>query len=220
MSRWKLMGALAALLALGIGAGIYWMSSRDAPMVAMERPGTPAAARATAETRQDAALAQPAVAEERAVNALPAWMAGSTSEPLAGNAASATGGAVQAQAERSAQMQAAMQKLQRLQAKGANLNPLEVESALGDLEKANGSTTLQGLRLDVLRENLRVAARMQKVAEELQALQRGGVKGGDGNGKDTAQRADFGRKLAELQSLQNQLRMDIQTGQPPVAARP
>lgn len=90
MSRWKLMGAFAALLALGIGAGIYWMSSRDAPMVAMERPGTPAAARATAETRQDAALAQPAVAEERAVNALPAWMAGSTSEPLAGNAASAT----------------------------------------------------------------------------------------------------------------------------------
>ncbi|WP_439520948.1 hypothetical protein [Hydrogenophaga sp.] len=118
----------------------------------------------------------------------------------------------QAQADRSLRMQAAVQKLQTLQAKGAAIDPLEAERALSDLEKANGSSVLQGIRLDVLRENLRVAAQMQKAAEELQVLQRGD--------NSAAKQAEIGRKVAEVQALQKQLRMDFQTTQSAPAARP
>ncbi len=220
MRHWKVVGAAATVLVLFLLVAVFrggWLPTRESPHGLVQKAAVPDAVVAAPHAGDGAAVPRPPVrAEETSSNTLPAWMTGAVPAPPEGGvpprpAAAAAG----AQAERTARLQSAMQNLQRLQAKGANVDALEVEQALGELERANGSSVLQGIRLDVLRENLRVAARMQKAAEELQALQRGA------NGPNGAARqADIGRKLAEVQALQRQLRVDFHAGQPPTSARP
>jgi len=188
-----------------------WLAPRGGAAMGGDTTATaPPAATGAGPAASGEAVTAPVRTEPAEMNALPAWMNGGAEGAVQG-AAPPVGPASQAQAERSLRMQAAVQKLQTLQAKGAAIDPLEAERALSDLEKANGSSVLQGIRLDVLRENLRVAAQMQKAAEELQVLQRGD--------NSAAKQAEIGRKVAEVQALQKQLRMDFQTTPEP-AARP
>ncbi|MGE0099776.1 MAG: hypothetical protein AB7S86_15650 [Hydrogenophaga sp.] len=138
----------------------------------------------------------------------PAWMnppatAGQPHAPLSSSADA------RADDERAVRMRAAMNRLERLQAQ-KNVDPQAVDEALAEVERAHGSSVLQGVRLDVLRENLKVAARMQKVAAELQDLQRRSASGD----MKPAQQAELNKKLAEMEAMQRELRMDFFVGNP------
>ena len=151
---------------------------------------------------------------------LPAWMqsgsAGASSNENPTPEPSATPEPVDA--ARLARMQAALQKLQQLQQQKSPSIP-DVDAALADLERANGSSELQGLRLDVLRENLRVAARMQRLAEEYQALQQQKPEAS----QRVAHQAAVEQKARELEALQGELRLDFYRNaptSPPALAKP
>lgn len=63
-----------------------------------------------------------------------------------------------------------MEKLNRLQGQ-PTIDVKEVGAAISELEKINGSAVMNGVRLDVLRENLLVADQMQTAQKELQTLE-------------------------------------------------
>ncbi len=105
---------------------------------------------------------------------------------------------------RAARLQAAVTRLGKLQA-DPQVDPASVDEALAEVERANGSSVLRGVRLDVLRENLKVAARMQKAAEDLQALQQREV----APDRRAQHEAELNKKLADIESLQRELRMDF-----------
>lgn len=85
-------------------------------------------------------------------------------------------------------------------------DPRKAGALLQQLETANGSSTLAGVRLDVLRHNLEVVARMRPYLEELQAL-RDNLQ--SGKAPDAAASRSLQEKLARLQDLQKQLRTDV-----------
>lgn len=210
---WSLVGASVLLL-----AGWLIGAQRDA------QTDSSNAARSTATaTTQDAASPDmssdgpPQVAEERLEDARPAWMDGASAAANASalpSQAPASGSLSRAEEARSARMQAAMDRLQKLQTQ-KDVDPAEVETALGEVERAHGSSVLQGVRLDVLRENLRLAARMQKVAEEVQVLQQ---RSASGEVKGETQ-AILSKKLAEIEAMQRELRLDFYEGAPTAPAR-
>jgi hypothetical protein len=141
----------------------------------------------------------------------PAWMNGpGAAEAVRPAAASSPATASDRESnERAARMRAAMSRLEKLQGQ-KDPDPKAVDDALAEVERAHGSSVLQGVRLDVLRENLRVAARMQKAAGELQSLQQRSAAGE----LKPAQQAELNQKLAEMETLQRELRMDFFVSNP------
>lgn len=140
----------------------------------------------------------------------PAWM--NAPDPTSAVRPSATptmGASNRENDERAARMRAAMSRLEKLQGQ-KDPDPRAVDEALAEVERAHGSSVLQGVRLDVLRENLRVAARMQKAAGELQSLQQRSAAGE----LKPAEQAELNRKLAEMEALQRELRMDFFVSNP------
>jgi hypothetical protein len=112
--------------------------------------------------------------------------------------------------EKKARLEAALKRLQQLQSSGVT-DPKQVGDVLLQVEQANGSPVLQGIRLDVLRQNLQVAEKMKALAEELNTLQQAPKTAGSKD-IDGAMRA----KLEQLEVLQKQLRTDImQPGEAP-----
>ncbi len=112
-------------------------------------------------------------------------------------------------AERAARMERAINRLQQLQSQ-KDVDPMKVDEVLGEVERANGSSVMQGVRLDVLRENLKLAAQMQKLATELQSLQERQVP----PERKAEHQAAVDKKVAELEALQRGLRTDFYAGQP------
>ena len=103
-----------------------------------------------------------------------------------------------------------LKRLQQLQSAGVT-DPKQVSDALLQVEQANGSPVLQGIRLDVLRQNLQVAEKMKGLAEEVNTLQQAPKTAGSKD-IDGAMRG----KLEQLEALQKQLRTDImQPGEAP-----
>jgi hypothetical protein len=155
--------------------------------------------------------------DQNASTSQPAWMNG-TGSASASNPRTATSspgsvtGASPEEAAKAVRMRAAMDRLNKLQSQ-KDLDPKAVEDALAEIERANGSSVMQGVRLDVLRENLRVAARMKKASEELQVLQQRSTAGE----LNPAQQAELNKKLADLSALQREMRTDFMASTPSTA---
>jgi hypothetical protein len=209
-TKWTLATFAAILLLVG---GVlfkeHWLpnaSPADAGNAALPvSPGTQAVA------PQAPVAAGPRDPGSSANQALPAWMVGQDGKKK--EAAAPAGSAGPQDEARAVRMQAAVARLEKLQSQGASLQPGEVEEAMLELEKANGSSVLHGVRLDVLRENLIVASRMQKLVGEIQAIQERKPLAE----RDSQQQADLTRKMAELDTLQRAFRTDFQAA--PVAPR-
>lgn len=102
----------------------------------------------------------------------------------------------------SPEVKAAAERLAALQTK-KNVTPKEVAAALSDIEKANGSPVIGGVRLDVLRQNLLVADEMKTLSEELQAMQQAGA-------LQTAEgRAKFQQKIKQIEEIRGRMQMDF-----------
>ena len=95
-----------------------------------------------------------------------------------------------------------MEKLNRLQGQPI-IDVKEVNTAIAELEKINGSPVMSGVRLDLLRENLLVADQMQAAQKELQALERMPVTNA------SERTALVQSKTAELVVLSSRIRHDI-----------
>jgi len=209
-TKWTL-ATLAAILLVGGGVLFkeHWLP--DAPRTGADTAAHPVGSDAQIDAPQapaDVAARQPG---SEADQTLPAWMSAQDGKKK-DVAATAAPSNPQDDA-RAARMQAAVARLEKLQAKGASLQPGEVEEAMLELEKANGSPVLHGVRLDVLRENLIVATRMQKLMGEIQAIQERKPLAE----RDAQQQADLTRKMAELEGLQREFRTDFQAA--PAAPR-
>jgi hypothetical protein len=100
-----------------------------------------------------------------------------------------------------ARRNAVMEKLGKLQSQ-RDVDAREVAAVIAELEAVNGSPVMNGLRLDVLRDNILVADQMQTATKELQHLQ-----SSIGNASERTQRIES--KIAELAALRTRLRADI-----------
>lgn len=189
---------LAGLLGAAIGGAVVWLARPDAPPAAA--PATAPASVPTPATPSTGAASAPAMPAAPA--SPPPWLAGD-----GGSAAQAPapGGGAQPGAPADPQAMAALQdKFARIIEGGRQPSPAEVEALLGELERAQGSSVVGGVRIDVLRSNLLKSQQMQVLAEEIQRLaeQPGGP-----------DQQAIQRKLAELQKLQSELRLDLMAPQ-------
>lgn len=140
--------------------------------------------------------APPALPEPPADSTPPPWAAGNHAQP----APAARPAPAPAPSAREQAMAEAHAALQRLSASAApDLG--ELDRALRDLEQAHGSPEVGGVRLDVLRANLRVAERLSALGQQLQALQQ--------QPASEPGRAEAMRQIGdEVAALQKQLRTD------------
>lgn len=173
------------------------------------------------------AAASPQAAAAGADQALPAWMGagnglgGDAKEP--GVAAAARAGMPVIKP----QLQAAMQRLDSLRQRG-NPQPREVAEALLEVERANGSPVMGGVRLDVLRQNMAVVEKMKALADEVGAqgaqglpVASGAPAAGPGSsrpGQPGEASAAMAARLEQIAVLQKQLRTDIMVA--PAGAAP
>ena len=110
-----------------------------------------------------------------------------------------------ARLERQARLAAVKRELDKLGPQDRQ-DPRKVSAALLSLEQANGSPNINGIRLDVLRQNLAVATQLQALTGELQGL-RAEVPEGKQPPKDLADRIKA--KLGQIAAAQKQLRTDF-----------
>lgn len=211
MNYTKWTAATLAVILLAGGGMLFkerWLPG--APPADAANAVLPTAPGAQAAARQAPAAAAPSDpgAQADQNQTLPAWMAGQDGKGKDAAAPAATGNPQED--ARAARMQAAVARIEKLQSKGASLQPGEVEEAMLELEKANGSSVLHGVRLDVLRENLIVATRMQKLVGEIQAIQERKPLAE----RDAKQQAELTQKMAELEALQREFRTDFQAASP------
>jgi uncharacterized protein YfcZ (UPF0381/DUF406 family) len=190
------VAAVVGILLAAFATRDWWMHSAGVALVEQEPPSP------VAQERSEQSKLTPATVTRNSERSTPAWMGSTVGDQ--GSSAELSAASSKERAARTAQMQASLKKLEKLQ-RQSNPDPAEVEAALADVEKANGSSVLQGVRLEVLRENLKVAARMQKAAAELQSLQQRNVSGE----RSVARQAELNQKLAEIQAMQRELRMDF-----------
>ncbi len=201
--------ALAAVVLAGVYAAGHWGGRQDSITAA------PASGVLTnPPPSRKAADAQPKAVPESAVELqrpapVPAW-----ARALPGEPAPKMGGpalaldADKADPARTAAVDRAINRLMALQTKEKPA-PREVAAALADLEKAHGSSTFHGLKLDALRTNLELSQRMNDIAAQLEAMQRkAGTQGAT---------PEMMAKVRELQALQSQLRMDLTVSDAPGA---
>ena len=198
MHRLLIGGALAC--ALGAAAWLYFNGNGagNEPGRASPVPPPPPAVVAPAKTPA------PEPQGSAPADTTPAWMRRDTAP--AGGAASAAvkpAAATALSEEKKVRLEAALKRLQQLQSAGVT-DPKQVSDALLQVEQANGSPVLQGIRLDVLRQNLQVAEKMKALAEEVTTLQQAPKTAGSKD-IDGAMRG----KLEQLEVLQKQLRTDI-----------
>lgn len=102
--------------------------------------------------------------------------------------------------EKNPALDSAIANLMRLQS-APKVDPGEVVKALDQLERAHGSSVMNGVKLDVLRNNLEISQRISQKATEFDTM----LKRNDGKQPTPEMMA----KLKELQSLQGQIRTDI-----------
>lgn len=150
--------------------------------------------------------------EDPSQNTVPAWTNATKTDAqaLAENGLSANN---PVNAAKKLRMDKALERLQELQKTGST-DPKQVAAAILQVEEANGSPNLQGVRLDLLRQNLEVAEKMRGLAAELSALQP------TGKAPQTPEAsAALQTKLEQLAALQKQLRTDIVQGSTADAVR-
>ncbi|KCV40208.1 hypothetical protein [Bordetella bronchiseptica] len=193
--------ATLAILAIAVAGLLAYRQFAPPP-----EPAAPVEPPPSAERPQPPA--PPVLPDPPADSAPPPWAAGNRAQPAP--AARPAPAAAPAPSAREQAMAEAHATLQRLSASPAP-DLAELDRALRDLEQAHGSPEVGGVRLDVLRANLRVAERLSVLGQQLQALQQqpAGEPG----------RAEAMRRIGdEVAALQKQLRTDYVVDTP--AARP
>ena len=98
----------------------------------------------------------------------------------------------------------AVQQLRKLEQSGGGTSK-QIEDAFRKLELANGSPVMNGVHLDVFRQNIIVLSKMRALGEDIRAIS-------DKTPKNKAPSpelmAQLKTKLAQLEDLRNQLRLD------------
>jgi hypothetical protein len=194
-----ILAVVAAIAVLGLSTLWQRGTGSDQPAV----PTAPALGSKAAPTGPTTPAVGPAAGSAPLASAavqVPAWRAASASGPV---------GPVpvddKARVEREARLAAVKQAMDQMSAEDRQ-DPRKVADALLRLEQANGSPNLSGVRLDVLRQNLAIAAEMQKLTGELQAL-RGEIPQGKEPPAGLTER--IRAKLAQIGAVQQQLRTDV-----------
>ena len=192
---------LAVLLSMTVVAlGVFFALREPEPTSASSAmtSGTPMERPAISQRAPvEAGTAAPARSDETAA---PTWMLPATRPEPAGPGVSST--ATGSTQDKIVRLNAVLQKLNQLQAQ-PEIDATSASAAIAELEQINGSPVMNGVRLDVLRENMKIADRIQTVAAELQRLQK------STNAASPEQTALVQSKTAELVALQSRIRHDI-----------
>lgn len=132
----------------------------------------------------------------------PAWLL-PTSRATAASATNSTATASARNADpKIPRLTALLEKFNRLQMQ-PNVDTKAAAAAIEELEQINGSSVMNGIRLDVLRENLLVADQIETAAKELQSLQHS-------ENTDAPERAALLQsKTANLATLRSRIRYDV-----------
>jgi len=115
---------------------------------------------------------------------------------------------------RSDEFLAAVAQLQLLQ-KSDTSDPKEVAAALAQLEKANGSPLLHGLRLDVLRKNLELTAKITSLAESNKETADAVSTAPSDPASMRAREAASRLKFDQIEALRKQISMDFMVSKSP-----
>ena len=198
--RSRVMAAIAGLLALLVLA-LWLLRAGPVPPERAANPPPPALA-------VPAASLPVAPTPTPAGDAAPPWSAPPLSPPVTPRSVGTTTSLTAAQAK-SAALQSIQRQLTDLVASGQGADPKKIDQLLGEVERVQGSSSMGGVRIDVLRQNLALAAQMQALAADIQHV------AGQGAQADPAQ---LQAKMARLIELQAQMRTDVLAA--PVAAPP
>lgn len=198
--RSRVMAAIAGLLALLVLA-LWLLRAGPLPPERAVNPPPPALAVPAASLP-----VAPAPVPAPASDAAPPWSAPPLSPPVTPRSGGAPAALTAAQAK-SAALQSIQRQLTELVASGQSADPKKIDELLGEVERVQGSSSMGGVRIDVLRQNLALAAQMQALAADIQQI------AGHGAQADPAQ---LQAKMARLVELQAQMRTDVLAA--PVAA--
>lgn len=120
--------------------------------------------------------------------------AGPATARAAGTASASTDKEAAARDERMRALEKVSARLQALRASN-RADPAEVDKALGDLERIQGSSVVGGVDLSVVRASLRAATRMQELQKEIEQLR-------PATGEPTeANKAKLAEKYKEMQAV-------------------
>lgn len=137
--------------------------------------------------------------------------AGPATARAAGAATASTDKEAAARDERMRALEKVSARLQALRASN-RADPAEVDKALGDLERIQGSSVVGGVDLSVVRASLRAATRMQELQKEIEQLR-------PGTGELTeANKAKLAEKYKEMQAVIAQMQAStgaVQATRPP-----
>jgi hypothetical protein len=210
---WKILLAVLFALVIAQGAGLLylWRSGSKSAAAPVAPPAAAAAAKPAVQAPSvlppPAAQARPQptrpppAAQPQPSSALPPAAAPwpDLTQSLPDGAA-----APRRDARRVERIRRLQEKMRALSAGGRQPAPLEVDPLLQELAEIQGSTQVGGVDIQVLRDNLRVADRIQKLALELEA---------------ESKKPRPERDMAKIKSLQEAilqeqgaLRLDFMTG--------
>jgi len=195
----SLLIAIVLIAAVVLGLTTRWGrgGGTERP-VRQESSGSVAVAASSALAQKEPAAASGAITS--APPGAPAWRAAA-----AASAAGQSPSIDKARMERQARLAAVKRELDKLGPQDRQ-DPRKVSAMLLSLEQANRSPNINGIRLDVLRQNLAVAAQLQALTSDLQAL-RAEVPEGKQPPKELADRIKA--KLVQITAAQKQLRTDF-----------
>lgn len=199
MTTKSLLIAIVLIAAVVIGLTTRWGRSAGADHPARQVPSGPRATASSAVLAQKEPAATTGATFSAAPSA-PAWRSAA-----AASSASQSPLSDKARMERQARLAAVKRELDKLGPQDRQ-DPRKVSAMLLSLEQANGSPNINGIRLDVLRQNLAVATQLQALTGDLQAL-RAEVPEGKQPSKEQADRIKA--KLGQIAAAQKQLRTDF-----------
>jgi hypothetical protein len=84
-----------------------------------------------------------------------------------------------------------------------NKDPEEMAKILQEIERLNGSPVMNGLRLDVLRENLQTIAKITPIAKKLEEIEQNNMKGNE------KQEVERNQLIKQYQELGKKIRTDL-----------
>ena len=204
----KRLAILFLTMAVLAAAVFHVLRDPDAATLAAESPaavsaksgsGAAALAKAPAGSPANATSSDP---NRHPDGQTPAWLL-PASRATAASATSSTATASAGNADpKIARLNALLEKFSRLQMQ-PNVDAKAAAAAIAELEQINGSSVINGIRLDVLRESLLVADQIETASQELQSLQHAQT-------TDTPERiALLQSKTANLAALRSRIRYDV-----------
>lgn len=161
----QLKGILVGIIlgALAAGGAAWWMVRQSAPQF------TPVAPLQSTIQRTAPSTAQAPTASSIPVTPPPVTPPWASGELGAGKSPAQMQHELQAARAKSERLQKVMQTYQQMMREGKQTDPKAVSHLLDQLQEAEGSSVVNGIDLNVLRNNLTVASQMQTVAHKIEA---------------------------------------------------